>query len=71
MYPAPLNWVVAVLPDEARPTVLHRHRARLVVDLGDKEQWVSMSADVKGNAYEGCPDKGDTGLATIFNCMEA
>jgi len=42
-----------------------------MVDLSDKEQWVSMSADVKGNAYEGCPDKGDTGLATIFNCMEA
>jgi type I restriction enzyme M protein len=26
---------------------------RLVVDLIDREQWVSMSADVKGDAYEG------------------
>lgn len=26
---------------------------RLVVDLIDKENWVSMSADVKGDAYEG------------------
>jgi type I restriction enzyme M protein len=25
----------------------------LVVDLIDKEEWVSMSADVKGDAYEG------------------
>jgi len=27
--------------------------------------------DVKGDTYEGCPEKGETGLATIFNCMEA
>jgi len=30
---------------------------RLVVDLIDKEQWVSMSADVKGDAYEGLLEK--------------
>ena len=26
---------------------------RLIVDLIDKEQWTSLSADVKGDAYEG------------------
>ena len=26
---------------------------RLIVDLIDKEQWSSLSADVKGDAYEG------------------
>jgi len=30
---------------------------RLVVDLIDKENWVSMSADVKGDAYEGLLEK--------------
>ncbi|MEW6560474.1 MAG: class I SAM-dependent DNA methyltransferase [Pseudomonadota bacterium] len=30
---------------------------RLVVDLIDREQWVSMSADVKGDAYEGLLEK--------------
>jgi type I restriction enzyme M protein len=30
---------------------------RLVADLIDKEQWVSMSADVKGDAYEGLLEK--------------
>jgi len=30
---------------------------RLVVDLIDKEQWVSMSTDVKGDAYEGLLEK--------------
>ncbi|MHB1799597.1 MAG: type I restriction-modification system subunit M N-terminal domain-containing protein, partial [Vulcanimicrobiaceae bacterium] len=30
---------------------------RLIVDLIDKEQWVSMSADVKGDAYEGLLEK--------------
>ena len=30
---------------------------RLVVDLIDKEQWVSMSSDVKGDAYEGLLEK--------------
>ncbi|MEX2163169.1 MAG: class I SAM-dependent DNA methyltransferase [Sulfuricaulis sp.] len=30
---------------------------RLVVDLIDKEEWVSMSADVKGDAYEGLLEK--------------
>ena len=30
---------------------------RLVVDLIDKEKWVSMSADVKGDAYEGLLEK--------------
>jgi len=30
---------------------------RLVVDLIDKEQWVSMSADLKGDAYEGLLEK--------------
>ena len=33
---------------------------RLVVDLIDKEHWVSMSADVKGDAYEG-PTKSGAG----------
>ena len=28
-----------------------------MVDLIDKEQWVSMSADVKGDAYEGLLEK--------------
>ena len=27
---------------------------RLIVDLIDKEQWSSLSADVKGDAYRGC-----------------
>jgi len=30
---------------------------RLVVDLIDKEEWVSMSADVKGDVYEGLLEK--------------
>jgi len=30
---------------------------RLIVDLIDKEQWVAMSADVKGDAYEGLLEK--------------
>ena len=30
---------------------------RLVVDLIDKEEWVSMGADVKGDAYEGLLEK--------------
>ena len=30
---------------------------RLVVDLIDKENWVSMNADVKGDAYEGLLEK--------------
>ena len=30
---------------------------RLVIDLIDKEEWVSMSADVKGDAYEGLLEK--------------
>ena len=30
---------------------------RLIVDLIDKEQWSSLSADVKGDAYEGLPQK--------------
>src|SRR4026207_1699324 len=30
---------------------------RLVVDLIDKEQWASLSADVKGDAYEGLLEK--------------
>jgi len=30
---------------------------RLIVDLIDKEPWVSMSADVKGDAYEGLLEK--------------
>jgi type I restriction enzyme M protein len=30
---------------------------RLVVDLIDREEWVSMSADVKGDAYEGLLEK--------------
>ncbi len=30
---------------------------RLIVDLIDKEQWVSMGADVKGDAYEGLLEK--------------
>jgi len=30
---------------------------RLIVDLIDKETWVSMSADVKGDAYEGLLEK--------------
>lgn len=42
---------------------------RLIVDLIDKETWVSMSADVKGDVYEGlleknaqetCPGLGST-----------
>ena len=30
---------------------------RLIVNLIDKETWVSMSADVKGDAYEGLLEK--------------
>ena len=30
---------------------------RLIVDLIDKEQWTSLSADVKGDAYEGLLQK--------------
>ena len=30
---------------------------RLIVDLIDKEQWASLSADVKGDAYEGLLQK--------------
>ena len=30
---------------------------RLIVDLIDKEQWSSLSSDVKGDAYEGLPQK--------------
>jgi type I restriction enzyme M protein len=30
---------------------------RLIVDLIDKEQWTSLSADVKGDAYEGLLEK--------------
>src|SRR5690606_3539793 len=30
---------------------------RLVVDLIDKEQWVALSSDVKGDAYEGLLEK--------------
>ena len=30
---------------------------RLVIDLIDKEEWVSMSADVKGDAYKGLLEK--------------
>ena len=30
---------------------------RLIVDLIDKEQWSSLSADVKGDAYEGLLQK--------------
>ena len=30
---------------------------RLIVDLIDKEQWTSLSADVKGDAYEGQTSK--------------
>ncbi len=30
---------------------------RLLVDLIDKEQWSSLSADVKGDAYEGLLQK--------------
>jgi type I restriction enzyme M protein len=34
---------------------------RLIVDLIDKEDWSSMSADVKGDAYEGLLEKKCTG----------
>ena len=27
---------------------------RLVVDLIDRESWLTLDADVKGDAYEGC-----------------
>src|SRR5215207_5971573 len=30
---------------------------RLIVDLIDREQWISLDADVKGDAYEGLLDK--------------
>ena len=30
---------------------------RLVLDIFNKEQWVSMSADVKGDAYKGMLEK--------------
>jgi len=32
---------------------------RLIVDLIDKEQWSSLSADVKGDAYEGLLQKNE------------
>src|SRR2546425_4893117 len=34
---------------------------RLIVDLIDKEQWSSLSADVKGDAYEGLLQKKGNG----------
>lgn len=37
---------------------------RLIVDLIDKEQWSSLSADVKGDAYEGLLQKN--ALERIF-----
>jgi hypothetical protein len=41
---------------------------RLVVDLIDKEQWSSLSADVKGDAYEGLPlDRLDLPLDTLVD----
>ena len=30
---------------------------RLIADLIDKEQWTSLDADVKGDAYEGLLEK--------------
>ena len=30
---------------------------RLIADLIDKEQWISLDADVKGDAYEGLLEK--------------
>src|SRR5215203_2910692 len=30
---------------------------RLIVDLIDREQWMSLDADVKGDAYEGLLEK--------------
>src|SRR5918999_1675056 len=30
---------------------------RLIVDLIDRERWTSLDADVKGDAYEGLPEK--------------
>jgi len=54
---------------------------RLVVDLIDKENWSVMSADVKGDAYEGLLEKNaqdgkelpiaDFGLGIALNCNEA
>ena len=38
---------------------------RLIVDLIDKETWVSMSADVKGDAYEGLLEKNAALIKTI------
>jgi len=35
---------------------------RLIVDLIDKEQWSSLSADVKGDAYEGLLQKNAEGV---------
>ena len=34
---------------------------RLIVDLIDKEDWSTMSADVKGDAYEGLLEKNAAG----------
>lgn len=43
---------------------------RLIVDLIDKEQWTSMTADVKGDAYEGLLEKtaseGKAGAGQYF-----
>lgn len=43
---------------------------RLIVDLMDKEQWSSMAADVKGDAYEGLLEKtaseGKAGAGQYF-----
>jgi type I restriction enzyme M protein len=38
---------------------------RLIVDLIDKETWVSMSADVKGDAYEGLLKKNAALIKTM------
>ena len=37
---------------------------RLVADLIDKEQWVSLDADVKGDAYEGLLEKNAEDVKT-------
>ncbi len=41
---------------------------RLIVDLIDKEQWSSLSADVKGDAYEGLLQQGRKGDRLLFRC---
>src|SRR3712207_7279248 len=38
-------------------TTLFRSLRRLVVDLIDREQWTTLDADVKGDAYEGLLEK--------------